>query len=758
MNPILRLFSLLLPGAVLAGKMYGQETASNGEASADSVPVITSIAEIAAASPANRTAAYRKVRVEGVVTASGGSLGPWLTVHDGQSGCAVDVRGVTAVPPPGQRIDVTGELAAETHFCYVSRPVIRSIGAAPLPAALRASAPQLASGRDHAGFVSLQAAVLDVCREEGRLIYLLGSGTTSFNAFVDEPAPGLPLEQLNGMVEIRGVSWSFGGGMSGKPTSFRLHLLRQDGITVVSPGASDLWGRPRCTLKQYAEARPGDDRYVIAAMVTHTSPGGELIVDDGTEQGYVSLMNPLPRENLRAEYVPRVHPRPQFRPGDRVDIVCSKLRERGYSPALDWAEVRITGHGTVPPPPLVTMDDLLSGDTDCRPVRIQGRVIDYDFLPAGRNQLSRLLFTAGGRTGYVTWTGMERAPFEALPGASVEVTGVPLIIPGNVQAMRGFTILLSDPAAVRVLPPLPLWRNPLALQITGGVLAVVLLAGTWILLLRRQVAARTAELRTSYERLRRSELELQDALLHEQEIGRMKSNFVSVVSHEFRTPLGVIVSSADILRRYFDRLQTPDRAGQLDAILRSSRTLGNLIEDLLLLGKVEAGKLACQPAELDPASLCRHLADEVLSATHRTSPVHVTASGDFTGAMGDESLLRPALTNILSNAVKYSDPGSPVEFELSRDGPHAVFVIRDSGIGIPEADRGRLFDVFARGSNVGTRPGTGLGLVIARRCIELHGGRISFQSRAGGGTEFTVVIPLWPEPVPDISAPLPIPS
>jgi signal transduction histidine kinase len=126
--------------------------------------------------------------------------------------------------------------------------------------------------------------------------------------------------------------------------------------------------------------------------------------------------------------------------------------------------------------------------------------------------------------------------------------------------------------------------------------------------------------------------------------------------------------------------------------------------------------------------------------------------------MGDESLLRPALTNILSNAVKYSDPGSPVEFELSRDGPHAVFVIRDSGIGIPEADRGRLFDVFARGSNVGTRPGTGLGLVIARRCIELHGGRISFQSRAGDGTEFTVVIPLWPEPVPDISAPLPIPS
>lgn len=274
-------------------------------------------------------------------------------------------------------------------------------------------------------------------------------------------------------------------------------------------------------------------------------------------------------------------------------------------------------------------------------------------------------------------------------------------------------------------------------------MAGALLAGVWIFLLRRQVTARTAELAASNAQLQRNEQALQRALAQEQELNQLKANFVSMVSHEFRTPLGVIVSSSDILRRYFDRLDPAMRHDQLDIILRSTGTLSGLVEDLLLLGKVEAGKLQFQPEPLDLATLCRHLADEVLSATRHSSPVNLQSEGDLSGATGDEGLLRPALLNLLTNAVKYSPPGSPVDLRVSRAGQSARFEISDRGIGIPESDRPRLFAAFSRGSNVGDRPGTGLGLVIAKKCVELHGGTIEFASRPGDGTTFTVTIPLF---------------
>jgi signal transduction histidine kinase len=216
-----------------------------------------------------------------------------------------------------------------------------------------------------------------------------------------------------------------------------------------------------------------------------------------------------------------------------------------------------------------------------------------------------------------------------------------------------------------------------------------------------------------------------------------------MVSHEFRTPLGVIVSSSDILRRYFDRLDPVMRQDQLDIILRSTGALSGLVEDLLLLGKVEAGKLQFQPEPIDLATLCRHLADEVLSATRHSSPLNLQIDGNLAGATGDEGLLRPALLNLLTNAVKYSPPGVPVEFRVTRAGHQVRFEVRDRGIGIPDSDKPRLFAAFSRGSNVGDRPGTGLGLVIAKKCVELHGGAIEFSSQPGDGTTFSVTLPLF---------------
>lgn len=237
--------------------------------------------------------------------------------------------------------------------------------------------------------------------------------------------------------------------------------------------------------------------------------------------------------------------------------------------------------------------------------------------------------------------------------------------------------------------------------------------------------------------------ELHRALAHERELGEMKGSFVSLVSHEFRTPLGVIMSATEVLTRYFEHLAPDKRARHLEMIFRSTRNLAQLIDEVLLLGCVEGGKMQFDPEAQDLEKICRTLVDEVYSATAGACPIRLNCMPELEGAMTDETVLRPIVTNLLSNAVKYSDQGKPVEFSVRRQNGDAVLTIRDRGIGIPQEDRARLFTTFTRGSNVGQIPGTGLGLVIVERCVQLHGGDLHIESEAGHGTTVTVRLPVF---------------
>lgn len=245
---------------------------------------------------------------------------------------------------------------------------------------------------------------------------------------------------------------------------------------------------------------------------------------------------------------------------------------------------------------------------------------------------------------------------------------------------------------------------------------------------------------------KRAEEELLRALAREKELSQLKSSFVSLVSHEFRTPLGIISSSSEILRDYLDDLPQAERRDHLDSIVRNTRRMSELMEEVLVLGRLDAGKMAFSPAPLDLAELCRRLVDEVLVATAHACRIELQLGALLSGGRGDERLLRHILTNLLANAVKYSELGRVVTLRVARDGREAVFIVRDQGIGIPEADQGRLFQAFQRGGNVGSRMGTGLGLVIVRRCLELHGGHVRVQSTVGVGTTVTVRLPLFESP------------
>jgi len=242
---------------------------------------------------------------------------------------------------------------------------------------------------------------------------------------------------------------------------------------------------------------------------------------------------------------------------------------------------------------------------------------------------------------------------------------------------------------------------------------------------------------------KQAEVELLRTLAREKELGQLRSHFVSMVSHEFRTPLGIIQSSAEILEDYLEQLQPDEREDHLQSIRQNTCRMAMLMEEALLIGSLDAGKIEFRPAPLELRPFAQRLVDEVLSATNRRCPIELSLAEIPGEIQADERLLQHIFTNLLTNGVKYSDPGQPVRFEITSAGTEIICAIRDQGIGIPEADREWLFSAFHRGQNVADRPGTGLGLVIVKRCVDLHAGKINVESQFGKGTLVTVRLPVF---------------
>jgi signal transduction histidine kinase len=171
--------------------------------------------------------------------------------------------------------------------------------------------------------------------------------------------------------------------------------------------------------------------------------------------------------------------------------------------------------------------------------------------------------------------------------------------------------------------------------------------------------------------------------------------------------------------------------------------MGAMMEEILILSRLDAGKLDFRPAPLDLELFCHRVVDEVLSSTNHRCPIELSLDPALPIAEADERLLGHIFTNLLSNAVKYSESGVPVRLGVGREGPNAVCIIRDLGIGISEDDQAGLFTAFHRGANVGNRSGTGLGLVLVKRCAELHNAQVHINSALGSGTTVTICIPAF---------------
>ena len=252
-------------------------------------------------------------------------------------------------------------------------------------------------------------------------------------------------------------------------------------------------------------------------------------------------------------------------------------------------------------------------------------------------------------------------------------------------------------------------------------------------------------------KFKQAEEELHNALETERELNELKSRFIATVSHEYRTPLTTILSSAELLERYAYQFTEENKLKHYRRIQKTASLLSQLVNDILTMSKIEARKQEFNPSWLDLEKFCSELVEEVqltiASQHHLVFTSHGCAMltgqepSSIAPAYMDEKLLRYIIGNLLSNAIKYSPQGSTVKFDLVYEPNHAILRIQDEGIGILLEDQQHLFESFHRGSNVGTTSGTGLGLAIVKQAVDLHHGQMVVASKVGVGTTFTVTLP-----------------
>ena len=263
--------------------------------------------------------------------------------------------------------------------------------------------------------------------------------------------------------------------------------------------------------------------------------------------------------------------------------------------------------------------------------------------------------------------------------------------------------------------------------------------------LENKVEERTMILKEALQELETSQQNLSEALSKEKELNEIKSRFVSMASHEFRTPLSTVLSSASLIGKYTQAEEQDKRDRHIKRIKDSVKHLNDLLEDFLSLGKLEEGKVQAKSAPFDVKEFLEETAEEIKAIIKPGQQVHLECSGEGE-FITDRRLLKNILINLLSNAVKFSPEGASIRIKSRRtDDNKLVLTVKDEGMGISEEDQQHMFTSFYRGKNVVNIQGTGLGLHIVKRYIDLVNGSVSLESRLGEGTAVTIALPGLPD-------------
>ncbi len=684
----------------------------------------------------------RAVRVKGVVVGVS-SLFNYFHMHDGLRGIAVRYPRRLVPPKQGDQIEVVGETTVNIHDgLRIMRILAEGFtinGTAELPQAELMEREQMLAASAMDQWLSCEARITEWRFNAPDLLLRLVLRDGVYDAFVSLPGATEPPPHLFGArIRLKGI-------VTFTPALGRVLFVPDvKQFEVLEQGADDSFSTALVSISQVRQQKTevGKCVRVRGIALGHTTDD-VLHLREGNAALRILLQQPWNRADKQ---------RVNVSAGDEVEVVGFQIEAHdgslttGYD--LHESQLRVTGRMEEQKPVTAALKDIAKGEHTADLVETRGRLLTLQQIPLEHGEWrTTMLIEADGVTLPAALHTLGRTPFDTIKtDDDVLVRG--LVEPGNSVDPRQIRLLGAD--AVKSLGLSPMVRVRQLWLWAGSIFVVVLIFSGWIAALRKSnrvktevatlleqsVAERTAE-------LSKAQTELTRALAQERELGELKSRFVTTVSHEFRTPLGIIMSAIELMRHYNERLPQDQREELQQDIFNATRLMAEFMEQVLVIGRVEAGKVGCKAAPCDLHILAGKLADESLSATNRKCPITWHAEGDLTGAVADEALLRHIFSNLITNAVKYSPEGSEVIFTARREGNDAVFQIIDHGIGIPEADRSRLFEAFHRCSNVGEIPGTGLGLVIVKRCVDLHGGTLHVDSEVGKGTTFTVRLPLF---------------
>lgn len=259
--------------------------------------------------------------------------------------------------------------------------------------------------------------------------------------------------------------------------------------------------------------------------------------------------------------------------------------------------------------------------------------------------------------------------------------------------------------------------------------------------LEAKVEERTVILKEALMKLEQSQQELSEALDKERELNEIKSRFVSMASHEFRTPLSTVLSSASLLSKYTSAEDQEKRNKHINRIKGSVKHLNDILEDFLSLGKLDEGKIVLNYDEVNLETLISDTMEEIKGLLKNGQEFVVTHTGDSV-AYSDKKLLKNILINLATNAIKFSEEGMRILVNSSIQNGNAKISVTDQGIGIAPADQEHLFSSFFRGRNAVNIQGTGLGLHIVKRYLDLLGGNVQVKSKLNEGTSITFFIPV----------------
>ncbi len=732
-------YDALLAGACLL--LGARLSCAQPSVAAPNLPVLTSIEQIRRLAPEEARRGY-PLHLKAVVTYFD-PADPELFVQDATGGIWVGWKPDMPRTAQGQLLELWGS-SQQTDFAPdIGKARWQVVGQAPMPAAKRVTFEEMASTGVDARWVEVEGIV----RSAG-----LPANDSRLQAVVEVPGgrvivnilgvEGMPPGLVDSRVRIHGACGAI-FNQRNQIIGIAIYVPSMREVQTIEAGPTDpfaIAGRSIASLQTFTFTGLPTHRVKVAGIVTAQFRGGHFYISDPTGSVYIDSSQTG-----------------RFVPGDRVEVV-GFAGFVDYRPMLKDAICRRIASGPPPPPVALKADSVIDEDKyDSALVTLEAQLTAISVLPK-----EEVLILKQGKTTFTAF-GREKpgdAADDLREGSRLLVTGICLVERDVAGKAQSFKLRLRSDADVVAIRKPSWWTRDRALSVLGLAALLSLVTLVWVFVLRRRVRSQTAELRKTNE-------ELALALSAAKESTKLKSEFLANMSHEIRTPMNAILGLTAFALESTSREEQQE---YLRDVLNSAESLLSLLNDILDLSKIEAGRMELAPVDMSMAQLIQEITHFLKTAANQKGlelawniapdvPEHLSA---------DPLRTRQVLLNLIGNAIKFTENGSVrVEAQVEAQDDKTVtlrFAVHDTGPGIPADKQELIFKSFCQADGTTTRRhgGTGLGLTISAHLVELMGGKIWVESEVGSGSTFyftarfgkvTSVAPQLPPARPAVMSP-----